>query len=411
MFALALATLWSCGGQSVQVGDPLPAWEEGDLDVHFINTARGECTYQILPDGTTFLVDASGAFWNYEDQETMPSKPSADVTAGRCIVDYINHFAPAVSEGHIDYFLLTHHHGDHCGVLHSSVPMHESGLFRLTSLAEVGTSLVMDRILDRDYPDFTYPTPDSQDKKLMENYKAFLDWTEANNGTHIEKWRVGCVDQLVPVHNPSCGASLRSYSGNGRFWTGGEDEDTYTLMPTTEEFEAGDPKAIPNENCLSCSYILSYGDFDFFLGGDLQHNDRDKYPYMDAETPVAKAAHKVEVMKANHHGCNYTHEAQLMEVLCPDVWVAGVWWNNSVNPTPVDRILAANPNCDLYCINTTKQIENDLGEERLKSVVSRSGHVVIRVAPEGKTFMVYVLEDTDEEYRVKSIHGPYMCTK
>ena len=35
------------------------------------------------------------------------------------------------------------------------------------------------------------------------------------------------------------------------------------------------------------------------------------------------------------------------------------------------------------------------------------GHIVIRVANGGGEFYVYMLDDTDFEYKVKSIHGPY----
>ena len=42
----------------VKVDTTLPSWSEGCLDIHFINSARGECCFYILPDGTTLLVDA-----------------------------------------------------------------------------------------------------------------------------------------------------------------------------------------------------------------------------------------------------------------------------------------------------------------------------------------------------------------
>ncbi len=410
ILAALLLLLCSCSENKVRIGEPLPAWEEGELDIHFINTGRGECTYQILPDGTTFLVDASGSFWHIDrDADVIAPKPSPDISAGKCIVDYINHFAPAEADGHVDYFLLTHHHGDHYG-MSSHAPLHESGQFLLTSLAEVGSSLVLDRMMDRDYPDFNYPTPSAQDGGL-ENYKAFLDWTITTNGTQVEKWRVGSSTQVVPLHDPSCGVSLRSYSGNGRFWTGEGEEESYTLMPSMEEFEADPTLGVPDENCFSCSYILSYGDFDFFLGGDLQYTRSDKYPYMDTETPVGKVAHKVEVMEADHHGCDYSHHPNLLSTLRPDVWLGGIWWNNQATPTTVDRLLEANPDCDLFCLNVTDKIVEALGEERMESIDSQFGHIVIRVAPQGKSFMVYVLEDGDQEYRVKSIHGPYQCTE
>ena len=51
------------GGQSVKspetLGQPLTPWTEGTLDIHFINTSAGECTFMIFPDGTQMHVDAA----------------------------------------------------------------------------------------------------------------------------------------------------------------------------------------------------------------------------------------------------------------------------------------------------------------------------------------------------------------
>src|SRR3982751_5189516 len=40
------------------VGRPLPAWQKGYLDLHHINTGRGNAAFYIFPDGTTMLLDA-----------------------------------------------------------------------------------------------------------------------------------------------------------------------------------------------------------------------------------------------------------------------------------------------------------------------------------------------------------------
>jgi hypothetical protein len=45
-----------------------------------------------------------------------------------------------------------------------------------------------------------------------------------------------------------------------------------------------------------------------------------------------------------------------------------------------------------------------VGLDKLKS---SHGHVVIRVAPGGGSFRVIVLDDSAENYGVKSVHGPY----
>lgn len=408
VFSAALL-LAGCGPEKARVGEPLPLWHEGELDIHFINTARGECEYQILPDGTTVLVDASGSLLKYgeEKSEPLPAKPSEDMTAGRVIADYIRHFSPEVSQGHINYLLITHFDGDHIGSYREWLPMHSSGLFRAGSLQEIGDALVFDRIMDRDYPDYTTPTPAFMDNAKMKNYIAFVEWYRSEKGAQVEKWDVGSNRQIVPLHDTSHGVTVRNMSGNGVFWTG-EGENTWSGLPTAEEFSSMPHSALPAENALCCSYMLSYGDFDFFLGGDLQINGREEWPYNDAETPVAEAAHKVEVMKANHHGTNHTNSDELLSVLQPDVWVVCPWRDVQPRPATVDRVLKANPSCDIFCTNMP-EINKPLMGERLRYIDAQEGHIVVRVAQGGGSYMVYALDDTDQEYRVRSIHGPYRC--
>jgi len=58
MFSLALSVITLSGLAQVKVGDTLPSWSEGYLDIHHINTGKGEAAFFMLPDGTTMLVDA-----------------------------------------------------------------------------------------------------------------------------------------------------------------------------------------------------------------------------------------------------------------------------------------------------------------------------------------------------------------
>lgn len=66
-----------CGGGKARVGKPLPAWSEGCLDIHAVNTARGECTFLILPDGTTLTVDAGEFSSEPKKYRSMPQKRTA----------------------------------------------------------------------------------------------------------------------------------------------------------------------------------------------------------------------------------------------------------------------------------------------------------------------------------------------
>ena len=42
-------------------GSALPPWREGYLDLHHINTGRGNATLVMMPDGTSLLIDAGAA--------------------------------------------------------------------------------------------------------------------------------------------------------------------------------------------------------------------------------------------------------------------------------------------------------------------------------------------------------------
>ncbi len=410
-----LGILAACSVEKPEVGQPLTVWQEGELDVHFINTGRGESIWQILPDGTTVLIDASGSLLQFgvEKSDPLIAKPNSEITSGQVIVDYINHFNPEVTKGHVNYFILSHLDGDHIGSYNEELPMHESGKFRLASIQDIGTKLIFDNVLDRNYPDYDYPydlrSPDANPVTAdrMVNYTNFLEWTAETNGTKLASFKAGSGSQIVPVNDPECGASVRNYSGNGAFWTG-EGEESVQLVYSKEEFALMDRSELPKENVFTCSYILSYGDFDIFLGGDLQYNGKSEHPCYDVEAPVAKVAHKVEVMKANHHGTASCNGEELLEVLDPDVWIACPWRDVHPRPASIDRVLGNNPDCELFSTDMAEINFANLGD-RINDFAAYEGHIVVRVAPDGKSYMIYVLDDTDQEYKVKSIHGPYQC--
>src|SRR5690625_7489728 len=73
---------------SQNIGEELPKWEEGYLDIHHINTGRGDCTFFILPDGTTMIIDA-GDHNRPDGPREFSILPNDKKTPGECIVKYI----------------------------------------------------------------------------------------------------------------------------------------------------------------------------------------------------------------------------------------------------------------------------------------------------------------------------------
>jgi hypothetical protein len=63
---------------------------------------------------------------------------------------------------------------------------------------------------------------------------------------------------------------------------------------------------------------------------------------------------------------------------------------------------------DLFCTSVGEPLLEQYAAE-YKYCDATSGHIVIRVAPGGDSYMVYTLDDTDSKYRVKNIAGPFKC--
>lgn len=384
----------------------LPLWQEGELLIHAINTGRGECMFYILPDGTTMLVDAAGSLLE-TDPKSMPTapKPNSSITSGKVIADYIRHFIPVKSGGKLDYFLLTHYHEDHMGSV--SKTKSDKGDFYDMSMSEVASAFHIKTFIDRDYPSFDTPTELDMDNNKMRNYKKFLEWTKTANGTKVERFVVGSDNQFIlnfeATRYPDF--SIRNIAANGQVWTGNGLEYS-SEIPPRESFASLSADALPPENILSCVFMLHYGKFDYFAGGDIQYNGRSSYAWRDIEAPVAEVVSDVEVMKACHHGTSNCNSDALLRKLNPEVMIANVWRDVQPNPATMDRMWGINGRCDIFTTNFADKNKQIFGTE-LSKFKSTGGHIVVKVVNQGAEYYVFVLDDNDQEYKVKSTYGPY----
>lgn len=112
---LAVALLCSHAVSAQTIGRSLPPWMPGILDIHQIQTGRGNAAFLIFPDGTTLLVDA-GAVPDRSGLEIGPQRPDATRTPAEWIAQYIRDFSPR-TPATLDYALITHYHDDHMGAI------------------------------------------------------------------------------------------------------------------------------------------------------------------------------------------------------------------------------------------------------------------------------------------------------
>jgi len=392
----------SLKGQII-TGDVFPSWSRGILDIHHINTGKGESVFFIMPDGTTMLVDAG--FTTRPKPRVTDQKPDASRTPGEWISRYVLHMMKDLPSKKLDYVLLTHFDGDHIGDYYPEARLSESGTFKLTGITEVGEYIPYKKLVDRGWPDYNFPVPLENDK--MKNYKEFLKWHVGKNDAVVERFVAGRNTQFEMVYEKEKypGFEIRNIAVNGHVWTGvGTNERNH--FPDLADLNKSE---YPGENMCSIAFKLSYGKFDYFNGGDLISAEYGSW--RDIETPVGIVTGPVEVCEANHHAHYDAMEAPFLRALRPQIIILQTWAPSHPASIVLSRMQSTSiypgPR-DIYATNIMEETKVVIGDA-LGRLKSQQGHIVIRVNPGGNDFMIYILDDSTENYRIKSINGPYTC--
>lgn len=419
------------GSTAFEIGKTVPAWQKGEMDIHFINTTSGESMFIIFPDGTQMLIDAaSSAVATNSNGNTTNSgirsrwDPTKSGLRGSQIIGaYINKCMEWTGNKNIDYAVVTHLHNDHIGGYSSATPKStNSSTYYATGMAEILDNFQVDRLLDRGYPAYNYPFDMAKLADNAANCASYINavkWHVANKGLKAELFKAGSDSQIALVRDAASypGVKVRNIAVNGEIWTG-IGSTTNKTFPSLAEISYANSKDIgntdncPPENINSCVMKISYGKFDFFAGGDLQFTSRSYFSWKDAEMPCARVCGKVEVMKANHHGTLHTNQADAMTILQPQVHVTCSWMDAQPRTSVLAGMEKALPDCKFYITNFWTGPRADGVDEQVTDavaapVVGRDGHVLVRVARGGDSYRVAVLSDSDGKMNVKSVSGEF----
>jgi beta-lactamase superfamily II metal-dependent hydrolase len=379
----------------------LEPWKPGYLEIHQLATNRGNSALLILPDGTTMMVDA-GALYGTTPYLSEP-RPSAERRPGEWIGRYAQRRLQGASLNTLDFFMLTHLHADHLGGMPPDATPSAEG-YVPTGVSDVNATVPIRRLIDRAWPDYSYPSPANAD--FQQNYQAFLR-AKQKSGAKVERFRVGARDQFQLLHNATSYPSfeIRNLAANGEVWTG-QGEQTTRHFPDLATLK---PEDYPSENCCSAAIRLRYGRFGYYTGGDLPSDTNyGRDPWRDIETPVAQACGPVSVAVTNHHGYFNADGPEYVRALRPQVFVIPSW--DSAHPTVnvlnalFSKAIYPGPR-DVFATLVNK--ENRIANKKTDDLRSRNGHVVVRVDPGGSTFRVHILSNEDEADRVVATFGPY----
>lgn len=377
---------------------PFAPWVPGYLDLHHINTGRGNATFVLAPDGTSLLIDCGSS--NSSLDETVPPRPNDSKTPAGWVAEYIARHAPHVAQRGLDYILATHIHPDHVGDVPVGSEANASG-FVPTGLSEVDSLIPAHTVIDRSYPDFAehpfIPAP------FGTNYIAWLD-ARRKAGRKVEAINVGSDRQLALRHSASFPEfSIRPVAGNGRVWTGCGASSRSVLDEAPEG-------ATLNENSLSIALVIRLGAFGYFAGGDLHSDTYDgRQPWQDVETPAAQAAGRVEVAMANHHGYFDAIGLGSDKALDPQAYIVPSWHISHPGQLQMQRMLRAWPGeerRDVFALDLLPD-NRRLNRRFVDQLRSTQGHVVVRVQPDGRAYEIFVLDSSRDDWPLIAKFGPY----
>jgi hypothetical protein len=379
------------------VGRPLPAWQPGALDIHQMSTGRGNAALVVLPDATTLLIDAGDAGAILSNASPYPDESRS---AGDWISRYIKRNSPNPS-GPIDYALVTHFHIDHIGATGARSRRSSDGTYRLTGIREVGTIIGFRTLIDRGWPDYSYPAVITDSETT--DYRRFIA-SRRTLGMRVERFKPGSGSQIHPVHEPgrSAEVEVRNIVGNGEIWSG-RDSSTTNTFPSLDVLA---PSDFPTENDCSLGIRISYGPFRYLTSGDVAGVlDARRSAWHSIETVIAHAAGPVDVHVANHHAGADAESDSLLALLRSSVIVIPAWAPIHPGPAALQRMAVQRGRAPLLFAT---DFRDSTGAQRtdVATLAAPPGHVVIRVAPGGRQYWVAVVTNRDESGTVIAVRGP-----
>ena len=408
-----------------KVGEVIPAWEEGVMDIHFINSTTGESVFIIMPDGTQLLIDAASSTVSTNNKSNTTNTgirsrwdPTKTNTRGsQIIADYIRKCMEWTGNNKIDYFVTTHYDNDHIGGYSESLPVSKnSPTYRVIGAAEILDEFQVGKFMDRGYPDYNYPHATQHYKDNVQNYIKAVKWHVDNKGLNAEMFKSGVATQIVPKTD-KYKVKVQNISVNGEVWTGVGTNVNYTF-PELKDIECANPpeptnaENCPPENACSCVMKITYGNFDYFAGGDLQYNGKSYKDWKNIELPCAKISGRVDVMKANHHGVTNTNQPEALEALNPKHIVVCSWVDCHPRTKVLNTMITTLPNVDVHVTNFWKGerpsgVDEKVTDEQAARVKCYDGHIVVRVTDGGKYYRIMTLEDVQGTMKVKQVTSRY----
>lgn len=285
---------------------------EGELQVHFLDVGQGDSILILFPDGKDMLIDCGttrGGSWEAVDE-------------------YMDDY---VTDGQLDYLMLTHTDKDHVGYLPDVLEKYDvDTVFMPNVLSEPSGTQSSERL---------QAEIDALDQNKV---GMFTDDDTVSSNTYAEFFIAALSEpdcEIILTVDPDEDTNSIVITDDGVQDPGSPDEDaTYRLTfycPTEEYYASSDLSDAPDINAVSPVGILEYNDVRIVLTGDSNEINEpivaERLGYLDCD-----------VLKVAHHGSESSSlEIFLEAVDCEYAVISCGAGNNHKHPTQaaLDRLI------------------------------------------------------------------------
>ncbi|MBA7590694.1 hypothetical protein ES708_32822 [subsurface metagenome] len=121
------------------------------------------------------------------------------------------------------------------------------------------------------------------------------------------------------------------------------------------------------------------------------------------EAQAAPVIGPVDIATLNHHGNRNSQCPSYVRTIRPRVWVMQNWTSDHPGDGVLRRLtsqkLYPGPR-DIYATSILDATKNVIGSLVEKTIMPKTGHIVIRVYPGGSSYKMFVLDDNSDEYDI-----------